>query len=916
MFDVRPVDETGDLDWKKIQGIGGFAECVGDEPSSGERNFQPELNEELLGGESLDRNLEYDGSGLNAYVLGTRIESKDLPILHDEEFNLGSQCVGDENRDITFAGVQFSQEEKILEEQKQIYLACEEARLLKIAEQNHLIQQKEEARIKREEIVHAQARAHQEKLEKIAEQNRKRDEEYAMSVLAEREKREHQKNEWLEKEMQAEMKARELQEASAKKTEKIKKKKVSKKGWLGDESLAEDFSWRKLFAPLNFSLQFANNGPLMTFAVVALVVSLGVGSVTYVSKGFGIKGRVLGASTDGLANLNSAIGDISHQNFEGSSQKFDEALANFSDGSAQLESMGGVLLDATRFVPFASKVSSGKNAIEAGKHFASAGKSLNEVARVASGIKDLQNPSSQSSPSLLDVLNVAEKNITDAKNELDLAQQNMDRISIDDLPENNRDKFLLVKQKLPDLRSALDFFLNNSHILADLLGGNGPRKYLFLFQNNSEMRATGGFIGSYGLLDIADGHVKKFFIDGIFNPDGQLTDKIVPPAPIQKISASWSMHDSNWFADFPTSAKKAISFYEKTGGPTADGVIAFTPTVMQKLLEITGPIDMPEYGVTLDSKNFIELTQFKVEVDYDKQENKPKKILSDLAPLMLEKLLSSRDAETISKTAQAFLSGLSEKHILFYSENDELQKIISEQGWSGEIISAPKDYLSVVNTNVNGFKTDAVVDESISHKAEIQLDGSIIDTVSITRKHNGGNSQYDWLNKVNADYMRVYVPEGSKLLEVSGQTREIDKPPLNYDALGFKRDADVQKEENSIVIDEKSGTQIFTEAGKTVFANWAYVSPQESVTVTYKYLLPFTLFKVSVSDKQQADSYSLVAQKQAGSIGSAFSLQISYPSNYEVKWNFPDTAQKGWSEIKSDSSLKTDKFEGVVFEKK
>ncbi|HBR71803.1 MAG TPA: hypothetical protein DEA27_03310, partial [Candidatus Moranbacteria bacterium] len=32
------------------------------------------------------------------------------------------------------------------------------------------------------------------------------------------------------------------------------------------------------------------------------------------------------------------------------------------------------------------------------------------------------------------------------------------------------------------------------------------------------MRATGGFIGTYGLLDISNGHVRDFFIDGIFNP--------------------------------------------------------------------------------------------------------------------------------------------------------------------------------------------------------------------------------------------------------------------------------------------------------------------------------------------------------------------------------------------------------------
>ena len=60
-------------------------------------------------------------------------------------------------------------------------------------------------------------------------------------------------------------------------------------------------------------------------------------------------------------------------------------------------------------------------------------------------------------------------------------------------------------------------------------------------------------------------------------------------------------------------------------------------------------------------------------------------------------------------------------------------------------------------------------------------------TVTITRKHNGGNEEYDWWNKVNADCMRVYVPEGSEFLEASGQTREFISPPLDYAIAGFQK---------------------------------------------------------------------------------------------------------------------------------
>jgi hypothetical protein len=311
----------------------------------------------------------------------------------------------------------------------------------------------------------------------------------------------------------------------------------------------------------------------------------------------------------------------------------------------------------------------------------------------------------------------------------------------------------------------------------------------------------------------------------------------------------------------------------------------------------------------LDSNNFIQETQDQVE-NVDKDQSNPKQILSDLAPILLDKLFNAKDIDTITKTASALSEALDEKQILLYSQNKDLEKLISDQGWSGEILQTPKDYLSVINTNINGYKTDAVVKETIDHQAEIQNDGSIVDTLTITRVHTGGDSQYDWYNQVNDDYMRVYVPQGSKLISVDGQTRETDNPPLDYDALGFKRDPDVQAEEQNTTIDPDSGTRIYDENNKTVFANWVYVSPKETVTVTYKYLLPF---KVSVSQDKIADSYSLLAQKQSGSLGSQFNSTINYPQNYSIAWSSPDSLEKSSGQLKFEGDLVKDKFLGAVF---
>ncbi|MBM3708758.1 MAG: DUF4012 domain-containing protein, partial [Actinobacteria bacterium] len=439
-----------------------------------------------------------------------------------------------------------------------------------------------------------------------------------------------------------------------------------------------------------------------------------------------------------------------------------------------------------------------------------------------------------------------------------------------------------------------------------IFGHERAKKYLLVFQNNAEARATGGFIGSYGVLDLDQGRIKGLFIDDIYNLDGQLHEKIIPPRPIQKISTAWSTHDANWFADWPTSAQKIMWFYEKAGGATPDGVISLTPAVVENLLALTGPIEIPEFNIALNKDNFIETLQYKVEIDYDKELNQPKKILADFAPKFLDRLweIWPQKYDEIFKVLD---NSLSQKDILFYFSDTATQQVFLKQGWGGELLPTDKDYLSVVNTNINGFKTDRMVKQKIYHKSEIQSDGSVINTVKIIRVHLGGASEYDWYNRVNTNYLRVYVPAGSQLLSAKGHTLEGYSPPVDYKKLGFREDADVLAQEQSMQIHE-SGTQIFVEAGKTVFGNWAYVSPGETVEIEYRYHLPFRL-NLNVENF----TYSLLVQKQAGSAGSDFESELTLPQHYQISWRYPEALRVSANKIKFDSDLKTDKFYGLVF---
>ena len=145
-------------------------------------------------------------------------------------------------------------------------------------------------------------------------------------------------------------------------------------------------------------------------------------------------------------------------------------------------------------------------------------------------------------------------------------------------------------------------------------------------------------MGSYADITMNNGRIKDINVDDIYRPDKFLALKIIPPKQLQGMTGTWGARDANWFFNFPDSAKKIMQFIEessvyKNPGIKFQGVIAVNIKVIQDILRATGPIELPEYKLTLDNKNFLNEVQYQVEAGRDKIPGQnPKKILK-LLPL-------------------------------------------------------------------------------------------------------------------------------------------------------------------------------------------------------------------------------------------------------------------------------------------
>ena len=366
------------------------------------------------------------------------------------------------------------------------------------------------------------------------------------------------------------------------------------------------------------------------------------------------------------------------------------------------------------------------------------------------------------------------------------------------------------------------------------------QRLLIFFQNPSEIRPGGGFIGSYALVDFRQGAIKNIEVPagGSYDLQGSLRVNLRAPEPLQYVNPRFEFQDANWWPDFPTSAKKLLFLWEKSGGPTVDGVLAINASLFEKLLMIVGPVDLPAYGKRIDAQNFFIETQKAVELEYDRTRNTPKKFLRDLAEAVIARV-GGADRTLLLPLALAFFDAVPEKSLQVYLAGSGLNDAIRAQGVSGAFIELADgdDTLRIVRTNIGGGKTDRVVRDAVTHETTINEDGEVVDRVVITRVHQGKRGEL-FTGTRSRDYLRLYVPKGALLLDADGfslPTRTREVPPEEY-----ADDPDIAYLANG-TMDARNRVTSVIEGNRTFFGGWVELEPGEVKTMRLTYRLPFRL---------------------------------------------------------------------------
>jgi hypothetical protein len=317
---------------------------------------------------------------------------------------------------------------------------------------------------------------------------------------------------------------------------------------------------------------------------------------------------------------------------------------------------------------------------------------------------------------LLTVLNDAHVGLSKVRVNLDHARKAAARVKVEILPVGQQATFVRARESIDSALAGFSEFERLVPILTEILGGNGPRKYLVEQVNPAELRAGGGFIGTYSLIQADSGSLTLL-------RSGNAYDLVVPrplpwqpgfiplPMPYREIipDTSWGFLDSNIYPDFPSNAKVAETFVEPRLGHI-DGVIAMDYYTVAKLLELTGPMDVPGWGLRVDTNNFISESVRREVVDFGAH----KLVFSSLAKPLMERVLSLPSDRWPSLISM--LNGLAgERHLQAYFNNEASQAEMDRIGWSGQLNPpAYSDFLMEVESNYYGTKSNYFVNRHFS----------------------------------------------------------------------------------------------------------------------------------------------------------------------------------------------------------
>lgn len=274
---------------------------------------------------------------------------------------------------------------------------------------------------------------------------------------------------------------------------------------------------------------------------------------------------------------------------------------------------------------------------------------------------------------------------------------------------------------LDSLAGTISSYSDTITSLSALFGHDGTRHYLILSQTNAETKASGGLVGSVGMISVDNGRITmgEFRSDSQFKDTAPISgddghDQLPATSPIDMGATegmvSWSSRSPN----FPAVAQYAKDVWagQSFGSSQIDGVMSFDTMALQTLIGVTGNVTLST-GQTLTSDNTAQYLSNQVYIDIT-DPTRQDAFFQESGQRIIGGAFSGINADKALKLVGALPKLARERHLYMWSFDKSDQTALRQAGMSGEISTDSSRPVTGVYVNEMAWtKTDWYMNRTV-----------------------------------------------------------------------------------------------------------------------------------------------------------------------------------------------------------
>ena len=234
-----------------------------------------------------------------------------------------------------------------------------------------------------------------------------------------------------------------------------------------------------------------------------------------------------------------------------------------------------------------------------------------------------------------------------------------------------------------------------------MLGAESDRLYLIAAQNSSEIRASGGFPGSVGVIRIQDGVLTLGDFRAVYDMLSTYSPSYVRVTKqdyklFGYMSGMHAPRDACLCPDFERVAYIWAAGYEAKNHEAIDGVVSMTPHMVQRLLNATNQEITLSDGSLLTGENATHVLQYDLYFKYFSKDYTANggaisdelfaEAAKETMKVLTDNLALSHLLQYISVAKESF----EDRTLMLWMRDETEQALLAELGWNGGLNTDPQ----------------------------------------------------------------------------------------------------------------------------------------------------------------------------------------------------------------------------------